>query len=125
VTVNLQTQIANSTSNYIREVFISSFHLTSISDIIELSIYPLGLSLGINTQTIELYSYHLNQNVYSRICFTYILINLLSFNYQPIHNTGRVYNPSNPITNNLGVPDAFYPYLTKKCIFGLRYLWMG
>jgi hypothetical protein len=31
MTVNLSTQIANSTSNYIREAFISSFHLTSIN----------------------------------------------------------------------------------------------
>jgi hypothetical protein len=119
VTVNLQTPIANSTSNYIREAFLSSFHLTSLSGRFELWINPLSLSLGINTQTIRLYSDTFWQNRYSRICFTYILVNLLSLNYQPVHNTGRVLNPSNPITNNLGIPDAFYPYLTKKCIFGL------
>ncbi len=56
VTVNLQTPIANSTSNYIREAFISSFHLTSLSGFFELYILPLGLSLGINTQTIRLFS---------------------------------------------------------------------
>ncbi len=38
MTVNLSTQIANSTSNYIREAFISSFHLTSINSQINLYI---------------------------------------------------------------------------------------
>jgi hypothetical protein len=49
ITVNLSTQIANSTSNYIREAFISSFHLTSISTRAQLSIIPQGLSLANNT----------------------------------------------------------------------------
>ncbi len=40
VTVNLSTQIANSTSNYIREAFLSSFHLTSLSDSFHLYIIP-------------------------------------------------------------------------------------
>jgi hypothetical protein len=64
------------------------------------------------------------QNTYSRICFTYILVNLLSVNYQPINYRWRVGNPSSPITDNLRVPDAFYPYLTKKCIFGISHLKM-
>jgi hypothetical protein len=126
VTVNISTQIANSTSNYIQAFFLSSFHLNSIGGKIELWVKePLGLSVGSSTQKIEINSHTSWQNIYSRICFTYILINLFNFNYQLSHNTGRLSNPINPtITNNLNVPDDFYPYLTKKCIFGLNWIWM-
>jgi hypothetical protein len=49
ITINLSTQIANSTNNYIRETFLSSFYLTSKNNIFDLNIAGLGLSVGSNT----------------------------------------------------------------------------
>lgn len=64
-------------------------------------------------------------NIYSKICFTYILINLLNFNHQLAYKTQILYSPSNPVTDNLQVPNSFYPYLTKKCILGFSAIYSG
>jgi hypothetical protein len=123
--ISLSTPITNNTSDYIRNVFISSFHLTSVGSIVDLRIQGLSLFATNNTQVLELVSLNVLQNVYSKICFSYILINRLNFNYQLAYDTGEVNNPSLPINDNLNISNDFYPYLTKKCIFGYNYLYLG
>jgi hypothetical protein len=124
VHLNLSTPIVNNTNNYVRQAFLSSLHLVSAGNQIHLQIVLQGLTLGSNTQIIQLDSDFTFSNRYMRVCFTFIIVNLITFNNQLSYYSAIAFNPPNNL-RNLNVPDDYYPHLTKKCIFGFYQYWFG
>jgi hypothetical protein len=83
----------------------------------------LSIILTLNSSTIGVpfYSPPINQNAYSKLCFTVILVDIPSFNHQLIY-----YPPSQPADQtltNFGIPTEFNPNQSQKCIMGLLWIY--
>jgi hypothetical protein len=126
-TVSLLTTFRSDLTSYQYETFISSFILTSVSSVnkhIDLRVTPQPILAGQNVQTIELYSGPTEGNIFTKIAFTYILVDLASYNNRTsyYHSTFKQWSPFS-FASNFGIPSIFNPYLSRKCIIGINWLY--
>jgi hypothetical protein len=89
---------------------------------LEFYVDPLSIVAGQNYQTVALKSDYACKIVFTRICFTYILIDILSFNQTISYYVSSVYTTTFPsYYNNLMIPAKFNPYAALQCLIGLKY----
>lgn len=114
--INLSRPIGSILTNYQTSAFFSSFILASFTGQLELQIFVLPYAAGSTTINFKLYSGNSHSNVYPKICFTFIIIDVSTFSYQvstyvaTYQKTSLVY-PSIAITPNFGIPSNFNPSL--------------
>jgi hypothetical protein len=91
---------------------------------IDLRVTPQPILAGQNVQTIELYSGHTEVNIFTKIAFTYILVDVASYNNHTsyYHFTFKQWSPFS-FASNFGIPSIFNPYLSRKCIIGINWLY--
>ena len=80
--INLSRPIGNVLTNYQTSAFFSSFILSSFTGQLELQIFVLPFAAGSTSINFKIYSGNSHSNVYPKICFTFLIIDVSTFSYQ-------------------------------------------
>lgn len=126
--VTLKKSFTNDVANYQISAFVSAFYLTSVSDALELRIDTTPIYLGSSTHEIVFTSAASHRNIYRKIWYTYLVIDLYSFSegvgsYRDNQLVASLTAPSNTVPFNFGIPSNFTPEVGYKCIVSLTYLY--
>lgn len=99
---------------------LSSFQIASALDFININIGIYNININDTFQQFQLNSAAIYSNHIFKICLTYVMFEIYSFNYTIIFYSAR----QNVNTNYhlLSVPSQFYPNPSRKCIFGINIL---
>jgi hypothetical protein len=74
-----------------------------------------------STIGVPFYSAYWQLDIYSKLCFTIILVDIASFNNQLIYYPPV--QPANQYTSNFGIPSQFNPHQSQRCILGFDWMW--
>lgn len=127
-TVTLKKSFTNDVANYQVSAFVSAFYLTSTNDALELRIDPSPISLGSSSHEIVFTSAAALRNIYRKIWYTYLVIDLSSFSeavasYRNNQLVASLTAPSTTVPFNFGIPSNFTPEVGYKCVVSLTYLY--
>lgn len=126
--VTLKKSFAKDVANYQISAFFSAFYLNYIDDALELKIVPSPISLGSSSHEIVFTSAAYSRNIYRKIWYTYLVIDLYSFSeavgsYRDNQLIASLTAPLSTVPYNFGIPSNFTPEVGYKCIVSLTYFY--
>lgn len=116
--IYISTTFKTNVSNYKSDFMLSSFQIASALTLFKIQIGTYNININDSFQQIKLLSDGIYSNHIFKICFTYVMFEIYSFNYTIIFYNQR--EDINTSYHVLTVPSQFYPNPSRKCIFGIN-----